>query len=822
MTDTSGPGFHPFASAAGFLRDVRHALRLLRGRAGFAGIAIATLALAIGANTAIFSVVRAVLLEPIPFADPERLVLVWEASDRNAEDRYIVSAPNFLDWQRGVRSFESSAIWEMLSFNLSGEGDAERVSGMRVSSSAFALLGVSPQLGRTFTADEDRQGHDVAVISDALWRRRFGRRADIVGQTTRINGRPFQIIGVMPPTFRFTQRETGVWTPIAFTPGDAERDAHSFFAAARLREGVTIAAARQELDALGRSLAKQYPVENKGETATLTPMDELGVTDLQPTLIALSGAVILVLAIACVNVANLLLAQASSRRQEFAVRAALGASRWRMARQLLAEGLVIALAAGLLGLVVAWVGTSLIAGVLPASIVYAPFRDAGNGIRIDASVLGFTMAISMLTGVLFSLAPIMGRTHTVPAVDLKSAGNRSTTGRLTSIRAVLVAAEVALAMIVLTAAGLMIKSITRLVSVDPGLQPRNVLVLWMTLPQPNVYGPPVRQRYCSDVTERVSAIPGVLSTGAISHLPLSGANAGRGFAIEGRTFPPGENASASYRLTCPGYFKTLGIPLLEGRDFDARDSTDAPGVVILNEETAKLYWPNQHAVGQRIKLGRTDSDTPWMTVVGVAANVRHFGLDNAARREMFRPYSQAVWPVMTVVVKTASDPGEFTTSVRSALQRIDPDVPISRVTTMEAVERDSTGSRRFPMMLLGAFGFVALTLAIVGVYGVVNYIVTQRTREIGIRMALGARGAQVLQLVVAGSLGPVVTGLAIGGAGAFFAARLLGTLLFNVQPGDPVVLAGIAAMLGASALAASLVPARRAALVDPIRVLKED
>jgi predicted permease len=368
----------------------------------------------------------------------------------------------------------------------------------------------------------------------------------------------------------------------------------------------------------------------------------------------------------------------------------------------------------------------------------------------------------------------------------------------------------------------MIKSIMRLVSVDPGLDPRHVLILTMTLPQPNVYGPPIRERFCSDMTDRVSTLPGILTVGAISHLPLSGANAGRGFTIEGRTFPPGEDVSASYRLTCPGYFKTLGIPMLKGRDFEARDATAAPGVVIINEETAKRYWPTEDPLGKRIKLGRPQSETPWMTVVGVAANVRHFGLDDQARREMYRPYSQAVWPGMTVVVKTASDPASVAGPVRSALQRIDPDLPVSRVMTMEAVERDSTGSRRFPMMLLGTFGFVALVLAVVGVYGVVNFVVAQRTREIGIRVALGARGAQVLRLVVGGSLRPVVGGLVLGAVGAVFAARLLAAMLFNVRPGDPAVLAGIAALLGASALVASLVPARRAALVDPMRVLKED
>jgi putative ABC transport system permease protein len=420
--------------------------------------------------------------------------------------------------------------------------------------------------------------------------------------------------------------------------------------------------------------------------------------------------------------------------------------------------------------------------------------------------------------VLFSLAPIAGLTRP----DLKSAGSRGATGRMTFVRAALVATEVALALVVLVAAGLMTKSLVRLVSVDPGLDSRNVLIVNMSLPQPDFYGPPIRQDFCSQVADRVGTLPGVVAAGAISHLPLSGANAGRSFSIEGRAMPPGENASASYRLTCPGYFKSLGIPLLKGRDFDARDATSAPGVVILNEVTAQRYWPNEDPIGRRIKLGRPDSASPWMTVVGVVGNVRHFGLDDTARREMFRPYSQAAWPTMTITARTASDPAAFAASIRGALQKIDPDLPVARVTTMERVERESTGSRRFPMMLLGAFGAVALALAIVGVYGVVSYIVSQRTREIGIRVALGARRPQVLRLVLIGAMRPVIAGLAAGAIAAVFASRLLGTMLFDVKPGDPAVVGGIAALLAGAAVLASLVPGTRATRVDPSTVLKTE
>ncbi|PYR95230.1 MAG: hypothetical protein DMF84_01950 [Acidobacteria bacterium] len=805
---------------AAFGRDVRHAVRLLRARPGFATVAVLTLALGIGANTAIFSVVRSLLLEPLPFPEAERLVMLWEADANDPSRSTIVSAPNYLDWRRSARSLEETGIWEYQSLNLSGDREPERVPGMRVSASTFAMLHVSPHLGRTFTASEDEPGHDVVIISDGLWRRRFGARADIVGRRMRINGQSFEIIGVMPPDFRFTHRTTALWTPIAFNEQDANRSSHSFLAAARLRRGVTITDAKAELDAIGRALATEHPDSNKGDTVTLTVMNELGVGELKPTLFALAGAVALVLLIACVNVANLLLAQASSRRQEFAVRAALGASRWRVARQLVAEGIVIAVLGGAAGLAVAAGATSLLEGVLPRSIVSAPFREAA-GIRLDPWVLGFTFGIAVLTGLCFSLAPMIGLKRAA-AFDLKAAGDRGATGQLRAARAMLVAAEVALALVVLVAAGLMVKSLLRLVSVDPGLDPRNVLVLEMTLPQPDFYGPPERQHFCDEVAARIGSLPGILSVGAISHLPFSGANAGRGFSIEGRQFAPGENASAAYRLTCPGYFHTMGIALVKGRDFDARDATSAPAVVIFNEEAVKRYWPNEDPIGKRIKLGHADSSNPWMTIVGIVRSVRHFGLDEEVRREMFRPYSQAAWPVMSVVVKTAADPAGFTTSIRSALQRIDPDLPVSRVATMETIERDSMGSRQFPMLLFSAFGAVALALAIIGVYGVVSYLVAQRSREIGIRVALGAQRAQVLRLVVAGALRPVIVGLAIGSIAAFFATRLLGTLLFKVKPGDPSVLAMIAAVLAGAALLASLVPARRATRVDPVQVLRAD
>jgi putative ABC transport system permease protein len=802
-------------------RDAVYASRLLRRRPGFTAVAVLTLALGIGANTAIFSVVRSLFLQPLPFADPGRLVMLWEADAQNPARTNIVSAPNYLDFARGVASFEKTGIWEYLSFNLSGDTEAERVQGMRVSASTFEMLGVAPALGRTFTVDEDAPGHDVAVISYRLWQRRFGGRSNIVGQSTRINGKAYEIIGVMPQDFLFPWTTIGVWTPIAFNEEDRGRNSHSFFAAARLYPGVSIEAANAVLDTLARGLAKQYPDSNGRNTATVTPMRDLGVGQLRPTLLALAGAVAFVLAIACVNVANLLLAQAAARRREFAIRAAIGASRRRLAAQLFTEALIIAVAGGAAGIGIAAAATSLLEGVLPPSIVSAPFRNAG-AIHVDRVVLAFTVGISLLTGLLFGLAP-MAALRRGGGADLKASGDRSATGRMTSLRTALVGTEVALALVVLVGAGLMVKSLVKLVRNDPGLDSSNVLLATMSLPQPDFYGPPIRKTFCDEVTDRVGGLPGIVAVGAVSHLPLSGANAGRSLSIEGKTMPPGQNASAGYRLTCPGYFKAMRIRLLRGRDFDSRDATEAPAVVIINEETAKRYWPGEDPIGKRIKIGRAESQNPWMTVVGIVGNVRHFGLDDdVARREIFRPYSQAAWPVMTVVTRTASDPAGFAASIRAALQAIDPDLPVNRTTTMETIERASTGSRQFPMLLLGAFGVVALVLAVVGVYGVVSYLVSQRTREIGIRVALGARRAQVIALIVTGVMRPVLAGVVTGVIGAVFASRLLGALLYNVQPGDPAVLSTIAGVLAIAAIAAALVPAMRATRVDPIAVLKAD
>jgi putative ABC transport system permease protein len=796
----------------GAWRDLRHGVRVLGARPGFTAAAMLTLALGIGANTAIFSVVHSLLLAPLAFPEPERLVAIWETALDDRNDINIVSAPNWKDWRSLSTSFEEVGIWEALTYNISGGDEPEQVRGMRVSAGTFRMLGIPAQLGRTFTDAEDESGSRVVVISHALWRRRFAAHPGTIGRELRVNGEAHEVIGVMPPHFRFPNRLFEVWVPIAFNDTDAERDSHSFLAAGRLKPGVSFETAREEVEALGRRIDSV----REGHGATITPLSDEGVAQLRPTLQALFGAVGLVLLIACVNVANLLLAQTAARRREFVVRSALGASRARLGRQLLAEGLLLAGGGAALGVFVASAATAALAQSLPPSIALAPFRVSTIGLNV--AVLSFTAAIGVAAGVLFSLAPIFGLGRTNVSELLKS-GGRAGTSRSAFARAALVGAEIALALIVLAGAGLMIKSVMRLTGVAPGLDPRNVLVLSVALPQPDFYGPPVRTSFCADLQREVASLPGVRSVGAMSQMPLEGAGASRGFEIDGRAAPgPDDQPQARYRLVCPGYFGTLSIPLTRGRDFTHTDTVTSPPVVIVSESTARLYWPDRDPIGARMRIGQN----PWMTVVGVVADVRQIRLDANAPRVIYRPYSQAAWPALSVTVKTAVEPLALTLPVQRALRRVDPEMPVSRVRTMEGILQASIGDRRFPMQLLGLFSIVALALAAIGVYGVVSYMTSQRTREIGIRVALGAQAPQLTREIVARSLLPIGAGIAAGITGARFTSTLLQGLLYGVQPSDPIVLGSIAIVLGGAALVASWIPARRAAGVDPIAVLRQE
>jgi putative ABC transport system permease protein len=809
-------------------QDLRYGARMLFKNPGFTLVAVVTLALGIGANTTIFSVINSLLLKPIPFPEADRLALVWQAQANDPKDRNIISAPNFWDWQRQNDVFENMAIFDSAGrgYNLSGDGEPERVSGLRVSAGFFDVLGVKPRLGRGFLPEEEQPGkHQVVVLSHGLWRNRYNSDPNIIGKTIRVDSENHTVVGVMPPEFEFQLFSPirQLWVPVAYTEGDRDRGSNSFICMARLKPGVTMEQAHARMNIIGRGLAEQYPQDNAGGTAAVDPIIGYGQEDQQKTLLTLLAVAGFVLLIACVNVANLLMARGAARGRELAIRAALGASRVRTIRQLLTESLLLAFAGGLAGtLVAAWSG-NLLLKVLPGNLTAVPFRSisAADGLSMDYKVLAFTWGVTCLTGIIFGLAPalIFSKRN---VNEFLQEGSRGTTGGGTKLRQGLVVLEVALALVVLTGAGLMIQSMARLLNVSLGFDPRNVLVLSMSLPQENLYyGPPGHPQFARDLQQHVGSIPGVISVSAVSHMPVSGGWAGRGFVIEGQPDPGTDNQpGAKYTLICPNYFRTMGIRLISGREFTEQDSLNAPGVIVINETMAKRYWPNEDPVGKRIKIGLFNADAPWLTVVGVAQDVKQRGLDQRTRPEFFRPYNQAAWPVMTVVVRTASNPGPLVNPIKQALARVEPERAASGIRTMDEVLYDSVGSRRFPMMLLVAFSLVALTLAAVGISGVVGFSVSQRTREIGIRMALGASKGDVIRLALNRSMIAALVGVGVGLAASFGLTRFLTGLLFEVKPMDPIVLGSAAMVLAGVALIACYLPARRAAKVDPMIALR--
>jgi putative ABC transport system permease protein len=806
----------------GLSQDFRFALRQLRKSPGFTLVAVLTLALGIGANTTIFSVMNATLLKPLAFPDPNRLVLVWQTYGKEPGNFNIVSAPNYWDFERQNRVFEGIALCDSVGrgYNLSATGSSrepEQVPGLRVSASFFPVLGVQPFLGRTFLPEEEVRGKDHEVIlSYGLWQRRYGADRTLVGKTIKIDGEDFTLVGVMPRGFHweFWSGHRQLWVPVGYTEGDKQRPSNSFVSFARLKPGVTIEQARADIQGIGTRLSQQYPNDDANMGATVMPMSTFGTEGFRSTVFALIAVVSFVLLIACVNIANLLLARGAARQREFALRQALGAAGTRIARQLLTESLLLAFIGGTCGLVLAVWSTSLLPTTL-AENLDLPFRQLDT-IPVDRWVLSFTLLVSCLTGILFGLAPAVSALRGDVSEPLKEGGRGSTSGGSTRLRHVLVASEVALALVVLSGAGLMIESMSRLLGVDPGFNPKNVLTMQISLPQEDLYnGPPGHPRFCQNLDEQMSAIPGVVAVGAVASLPLRG-DAGRSFAIEGQPDPgPGHRPGAHYGVACPNYFKALGVPVLAGREFTHQDTVAASRVVVINQSMARKYWPKENPVGKRILEGGS-----WLTVVGVVGDMRNWGLDSESDIQIFRPYTQAAWPTMNVVVRTAGPSMSFLPAIKKAMSDVEPDRPVSDIETMQNIVQDSLGSRRFPTLLLSAFALLALILATVGILGVVSYSVAQRTHEIGIRMALGARAADVLKLMVRGSMTWVVVGIAVGVAGSLGLTRLLGTLLYNVKPSNPVVLGTVSLLLTCIGLLASYIPARRVAKVDPMVALR--
>jgi putative ABC transport system permease protein len=809
------------------LSDIRFTVRMWMRSPGFTAVAVLTLALGIGANTSMFSVINATLLRTLPFPRADRLVTIWKSPFNTPDRLNIVSLPNFRDYRTQSRTLETVALLDSAGkgYNLTGDGEAEQVSGVRVTASFFTVFGVQPLLGRTFVPEEETAGRDrVVVLSHGLWVRRYAGDPSVLGRTIQMDGAAYTVIGIMPASFRFQFGGSSVrqlWVPAGWTKGDEERGSNSFYAVGRLKDGVTFNEARSEMDTIGRALADAYPADNAGQTVRLVPMAEFGIARLRPTLVTMLGVVGLVLLIACVIVANLTLARAAARSRELAIRSALGAGRGRIVRQLLTESVMLACAGGVCGLLLAYWGTAALLPILPSNLRAAPLRPVDR-IGIDMTVLAFTSIVAIASGILFGLAPAFGSFRTDLTHPLKESAPGSTGGR-SRLRYALVASEVALTLVVLAGAGVMLLSVSRLLRVDPGLDTRNVLVMQMSLPQENLYyGPPGNPRFCEALDQRVGSVAGVVTVSAIAHLPLSGGGAGRGITIEGRPDPGPENqAGAAYSVACPNVLRTLGMALRSGREFTLRDTFEGPGVAIINEAMARRDWPGEEAVGKRFKIGQFGSDGPWVTVVGVFKDVRQFGLDSEPGPWFMKPYQQAAWPFMSIIVKTASGPASFVNPVKQALAIVEPNQPVSGVRTMEDVVGTSVSSRRFPMLLLTLFGLLALVLAAVGIAGVVAYSVVRRTQEIGLRMALGAQRRDVLRLLLGQSLTWTFVGIAIGLAGAFGLLRFLDTLLYGIKPADPMVLGAASALLACVAVAASYLPARRAMGIDAVRALRE-
>jgi putative ABC transport system permease protein len=809
---------------ATILGDIRYAARLWSRNPGFTAVALLTLALGIGANTVMFSVFNATLLQPVPFPDPDRLVTIWGGRTDNPDSLSIVSLPNYRDWRSRTRSFESQAIFDSAGrgYNLTGDREPEQVPGLRVTASFFSVLGVEPLLGRTFRPEEEQRGRDrVVVLSHALWTRRYGADPAIVGRAIRVDGMPHQVVGVMPPEFRFQfwSAPRQLWVPAGWTEGDQDRRSNSFIAIARLKRSVSLEEARAELEAIGRALAQEYSQENAGGTLRVVPVSEYGVGDLRRGLTILLTLVGFVLLIACVNVANLMLARAAVRQRELAIRRALGASRGRIVQQMLTESVLLAVGGGAAGLLLAVWGISLLVHGLPSDLTRLPLRPLED-VDLDSTVLAFTLGIACLSGVLFGLAPAASAFRGEGTGALRDQARGSTPGRIRQVGYALVASEVALTLVTLAGAAAMILSVARLLGVHPGLDPRNVLVLSLSLPQENLYyGPPDHPRFCEDLEQQAGGVAGVQSVSAIAHLPLGGGGAGRSVAIEGRPRErPSDRPGAGYTVACTGVLHTLGIRLVSGREFTHRDTASAPGVALVNRTMASRFWPGQDAVGKRFQAG--DDDEPWLTVVGVFEDVRHWGLHRTPQPSFIRPYTQAAWPVMSVVAKTAAPPLGLAAPLKKALAIVEPDHPVSGVLTYEEIVSASVSSRRFPMLLLSGFALLALVLAAVGIAGVVGYAVAQRTQEIGVRMALGARHSDVLRLVMGSSLWWTLAGTVVGLGAAFGLLRLLGSALYDVAPTDPLVLGSVSLLMLGVSLGASYLPARRAMQVDPVTALR--
>ena len=802
-----------------FRQDLHYALRMLVKNPAFALVAITALALGIGANSAIFSVVNSVLLEPLPYKNPDELVMVWEDATKQGYPHDTPAAANYVDWRDQNQTFVGMAALGDDSFNLTGVGDPEKIEGRRVSANLFSLLGVEPELGRAFTPDEDQPGaNGVVLISHLLWQRRFNGDPNIIGKSLKLNDVSRTVVGVMPASFQFPTREDELWVPIAFTAEEAaNRNRHYLQVLGRLKPGINVQQAQADMTAVATRLQQQYPDTNTDIGAEVTPLREQLVGDIKPALMILLGAVGLVLLIACANVANLLLARAAVRQKEIAVRVALGASRMRLVRQFLTESVLLSVFAGVLGLLLSVAGLYLLKSFIPPDISHT------SVVSIDVRVLGFTLVVSLLTGLIFGLAPALQAANFNLNETLKEGGrDPSAGGRTNHVRSLLVIAEVAISLVLLIGAGLLINSFLRLRNLDPGFSSDHLLTMKVVLPEPKYSERAQRNAFYNSVLEKIESIPGVKSVALTTNIPLYRQGNSISIAFQDRPAPPpGQEVIITTRIVSPSYFETMGIQLLKGRQFTAQDNETSQRAVIVSEGMARRYWPDQDVLGKRISPGTPRRPEDWFQVVGVVNDVHQFQLDIQPKPQLYLTYRQAgFFDLRDLVVKTEVEPTSVAATVRRAVWEIDKEQPVSNISTMEGIIAESLARQRFSMLLLGIFAAVAMILAAVGIYGVMSYSVAQRRNEIGIRMALGAQKMDVLKLTVGSGLKLVAIGLGVGLVGALLLTRLMSTLLFGISATDPLTFALISAILVAVAVLASYIPARRATKVDPIVALR--
>jgi putative ABC transport system permease protein len=799
------------------MNDLRYALRQLIKAPSFTAVAILTLALGIGACTAIFSVVNTVLLQPLDYSDPARIVVIRETQLPQFPE-FSVSPPNYLDWAKQTKSYEFLAAYSGAGMNLTGDGEPQRLIGVKATAHYFDVYGVKPVLGRMLLPEEDAPGKNyVVVLSYPFWQRVFGGTRDVVGRAIQLNGEPYTIVGVAPPGFGQASK-VDVYVPMAFKPDETANDArgsHYISVAGRLKPGVTVTQAKAELEVLATQLAQQYPDSNKGWGILMMPVQDYLVRDVKPVLYTLLGAVGCVLLIACANIANLLLARATARHREISIRAALGAGRGRLMRQLLTESVVLAICGGLAGILLARWGLDALLALAPPSLPRI------SEIRLDKGVLIFSLALSVLTGLVFGIAPAWLAARADVNEALKQGTRGSTEGGVRGrLRSALVVIEVVFALMLLGGAGLLARSFMQLAKVDPGFNPDNATLLRLSLPQKKYALPEQQTAFADALLERVKVLPGVQAAGVTHSMPLV-SDYVLGFNIEGHpAIAPSDLPSTNYYAVTPDYFKAMGIRLIRGRVFTPQDDAKAPRVAIINETLARQHFPNEDPIGKRINI--TNGPDTWREIVGIVGDIKQYGVDKATSAQSYEPFAQVPFTSVNLVVRTNGSPAALLGALRPTVYAIDKDQPIGIIRPLEEIMADNIARQRFAMTLLSVFSAVALVIAAVGIYGVMAYNVVQRTGEFGIRMALGAQQRDVLRLVLTQGGKLIGLGLLIGLLATLAASRAMGSMLFNTSAYDPLTLATITVLLAVVALVACFFPANRATKVNPIEALRSE